>query len=175
MLDRLVQVTPQGLAHAKTQKIANAIKVAGLHRQKAKALKDLARIIAKQDPNFLTNILKGPLETARSSLQLLPKVGPKTADVLLTVWGLPTISVDTHVDRVSKRLGLAPQKARYEQVRSALMQLFAKQDYPSVPLQFIAHGRQICKAVAPQCSKCPVEALCPFPRKDNQSTKPFLT
>jgi endonuclease-3 len=164
-LDERIGVNPAKLGQAETRVIARAIRVAGLHHQKARALKRLGRVIAEQPIGSLEAILRNPLEEARSRLQKLPKVGPKTADVLLSIWGRPTISVDTHVNRVSKRLGLAPCRAKYEEVRGALMQVFEEKDYNSVPLLFMTHGRRICKARRPLCPECPVEQLCPYPHK----------
>jgi len=164
-LDEQVGVTVSQLAKAKVSEIEKAVRVAGLHRQKARALKRIAQLIAKRYSGDLRPVVEGPLEEARLRLQELPKVGPKTADVLLGVWGRPTISVDTHVNRVSKRLGLAHQKAKYEEVRATLMQIYDPADYRSVPLLFMAHGRKTCGAPKPRCSSCPVEKLCPFTKK----------
>ena len=164
-LDKSVGVKVRELAQADLRRIQRAIRVAGLHRQKARALKQMAQLVSKRYVGNLDAALDGPLEIVRARLQELPKVGPKTADVLLSVWGRQTISVDTHVDRVSKRLDLAPQKAKYEEVRSELMSLFKKEDYRVVPLLFMAHGRRFCKATRPLCPICPVVALCPYPRK----------
>jgi endonuclease-3 len=113
----------------------------------------------------LTQFLDMPVDQARERLQQLPKVGPKTADVLLSIWGKPTISVDTHVDRISKRLGLTGSKSKYEQVRSDLMRLFKEEDYNHVPLLFMAHGRTYCKARRPLCPTCPVAKHCLYSMK----------
>jgi len=168
-LDRAVGVSVSTLSRARVRAIEKAIHVAGLHKQKAKALKQLARVVSEKYSGNFSAALDGSFEQVRESLQELPYVGPKTADVLLSIWGRPTISVDTHVDRVSKRLGLAPAKARYREVRSALMQEFPEEDYRSVPLYFMALGRKICKAQRPLCSTCPVNNLCPYEGK----TKPI--
>ena len=167
-LDRTVGVSVSTLSSARVPTIEKAIHVAGLHKQKAKALKQLARIVGEKYSGKLTAALDGSFEQVRESLQELPNVGPKTADVLLSIWGRPTISVDTHVDRVSKRLGLARAKARYGEVRSALMQEFLEEDYRFVPLYFMALGRTICKAQRPLCPTCPINNLCPYEGK----TKP---
>ena len=164
-LDEQVGVTAPKLSRTKTREIARAIHVAGLYKQKAKGLKRLSRIIVERYSGSLIELLRNPLDQARTWLQELPHVGPKTADVLLSVWGQPTISVDTHVDRVSKRLGLARQKAKYEEVRATLMKVYRPEDYHSVPLLFMAHGRKLCKAPRPRCFECPVEMLCPYPKK----------
>jgi len=165
-LDRQVGVTPQSLSRTKTQDIAKAIRVAGLYKQKSRALKKLAQISLKHHSRTLDGILRYPVDQARFLLQELPNVGPKTADVLLSVWGRSTISVDTQVNRVSKRLGLAPQKAKYEEVRTALMHLYKPEDYHSIPLLFMAHGRKTCRSPRPRCSSCPDERLCPFIQKN---------
>jgi len=167
-LDRKVGVSVSALSSARVRTIEKAIHVAGLHKQKAKALKQLARIVGEKYSGNFAAALEGSFEQVRDSLQELPNVGPKTADVLLSIWGRPTISVDTHVDRVSKRLGLARAKARYGEVRSALMQEFLEEDYRSVPLYFMALGRRICKAQRPLCPTCPINNLCPYEGK----TKP---
>jgi endonuclease-3 len=164
-LDEQIGVTVPDLSRAHIKKLERAIRVAGLYRQKAKALKGLAQVIMSRYSWDLRKALVGPVEDVRRRLQELPKVGPKTADVLLSVWNRPTISVDTHVNRVSKRLGLAPQEAKYEEVRGALMRLFREEDYPVIPLLFMAHGRQTCRARKPRCPLCPVERLCPYSKK----------
>jgi endonuclease-3 len=170
-LDRDVGVTVRQLSRASVRTIEKAIHVAGLHKQKARGLKQLARAIAEQYSGNISIALEGPYEDVRVALQELPRVGPKTADVLLGVLGRPTISVDTHVERVSKRLELAPRKAGYEKVRAALMQLFSRNDSRFVPLYFMAHGRQTCRARKPLCPVCPVGNLCPYPNKTGETSR----
>jgi endonuclease-3 len=164
-LDDRVGVTVPKLSKARVRTIENAIRVAGLYKQKAGALNRLAKVVAERYFGDFSSALEGSFQQVRDSLQELPNVGPKTADVLLSIWGRATISVDTHVDRVSKRLGLAPNKAKYEVVRSRLMQAFLVEDYRSVPLYFMALGRKICKARRPLCPICPVNGLCPYGSK----------
>lgn len=165
LLEKQIGVTPRSLAQADVKEISRSIQVAGLHRQKSKALQELARIVSQEYSGRISQILQKPTEEARDELQNLPKVGPKTADVLLSVWGKATISVDTHVERVSKRLGLASSKAKYAKIRSDLMQLFDVEYYGKIPLLFMAHGRKYCKALRPLCLTCPVERLCPYTAK----------
>jgi len=164
-LEERVGVTPHNLAQAEVKKISNSIRIAGLHRQKSKALRQLARLVSQDYSSDISQILQKPAEEARAELQNLPNVGPKTADVLLSVWGKATISVDTHVERVSERLGLTPSRAKYAKIRSDLMQLFDVENYGKIPLLFMAHGRRYCKALRPLCPSCPIESLCPYPRK----------
>lgn len=164
-LDDQVGITPRKLAEARIRQISDSIRVAGLHKQKSKALRELAQIILQKYSGDISLVLLKPTEEARAELQNFPKVGPKTADVLLSIWGSATISVDTHVERVSKRLGLTPSKAKYEKIRSNLMQLFNAEDYGKIPLLFMAHGRRYCKAIRPFCPICPITNLCPYLRK----------
>ncbi len=168
-LDEQVGVTVPKLAQTNIRTIRKAIRVAGLHKQKARGLKKLAQAIAERYKGNVGAALKGSLDEVRVALQELPRVGPKTADVLLGVCGRPTISVDTHVNRVSKRLAIAPRRAGYDRVRGALMQIFPEKDRRFVPLYFMAHGRKTCKARRPLCPVCPVEKLCPYPYKTRPS------
>ena len=92
----------------------------------------------------------------------LPGVGFKTADiVLLFCAGRPVLPVDTHVKRVSKRLGLAPSDGSYEDVRLSLQRLYEPKEYFDVHMLLIALGRKYCKALKPSCPVCPVRDLCP--------------
>ena len=129
-------------------------------RAKAKAIQTASKIILEKFGGNLNPILSLPIEEARKTLMEMPGVGPKTADVvLLFSANKPTIPVDTHVNRVSKRLGLAPAKGDYEAVRLSLQSLFQPKDYASVHLLLIAHGRKTCKAQKPQCQTCPVNSF----------------
>ena len=162
-LDLKIGVSPENLDKAGVDKIEDCIRSGGLQRMKAKALKGVSREIMK-NKNILQSIQKLPLIEARESLQKLPGVGPKTADVvLMTAANMPTIPVDTHVERISKRLELVPKKGGYEAIRSSLENLLPKKDYHSAHLLFIALGRRYCKAIRPLCDICPVRKLCPYP------------
>jgi endonuclease-3 len=150
------------LAKAKISEIEDCIRVAGLYQSKARAIQTASKIILERFGGNLNSILALPVEEARISLMEMPGVGPKTADVVLMFSaGKPTIPVDTHVNRVSKRLGLAPQKGEYETVRQSLQSLFQPKDYASVHLLLIALGRKTCKAHKPQCQTCTVSNVCP--------------
>jgi len=107
-------------------------------------------------------ILSLPLEEARKTLIQMPGIGPKTADVVLLFSAeKPTIPVDTHVNRVAKRLGFAPENGDYEAIRANLQSLYNPQDYLAVHVLLIAHGRSYCKARRPFCEQCPVNNHCP--------------
>jgi len=114
-------ITPEALAKASVEEVENAIRVGGLYRNKSRIIKAISRVILEQFNGSLDFIYSLPLEEARKILLKIPGVGPKTADVvLLFSAGKPTVPIDTHVNRVSKRLRLAPPKADYEGVRRAL-------------------------------------------------------
>jgi endonuclease-3 len=161
-LSKQFEITPEALANAETSQIEECLKVAGLYRNKAKAIKQTSKIILEEFHGNLTHVLSLPFEEARKTLLQLPGVGPKTADVvLLFCLGKPTIPVDTHVNRVAKRLGLAPANGDYEMVRRSLQSLYDPKDYLAVHVLLILLGRKYCKAINPMCKQCLVNALCP--------------
>jgi len=161
-LSKQFEVTPQALSKAETSKIEACLHVGGLYKSKAKTIQTVSKIILEKFHGSMKPILSLPFEDARKTLIELPGVGPKTADVvLLFSANQPTIPVDTHVNRVSKRLGWAPADGGYEDVRLNLQSLFDPKDYLAVHLLLIAHGRKFCKARQPLCPQCPVRAYCP--------------
>jgi len=161
-LSKQFEITPKALAYAETSEIEACLHVGGLYQAKAKAIQAASRIILEKFGGSLAPVLALPLEEARKTLMELPGVGPKTADVvLLFSANQHTIPVDTHVDRVSKRLGFAPAGGNYETVRVSLQRLFEPQDYLAVHLLLIAHGRKTCKARHPLCHECPIYDYCP--------------
>ena len=164
-LSKQFEITPEALAKAETSKIEEGLKVAGLYRNKAKTIKQVSKIILKRFHGDLKPILSMSLEEARKTLLQLPGVGPKTADILLLFCAeKPTIPVDTHVNRVSKRLALDPVNGDYETVRESLQALYDPKEYLSVHLLLILLGRKYCKARNPLCKECPVNELCPSRR-----------
>lgn len=165
-LEAKIGVTPRRLSASLIPALEKAISFAGLHRTKARALKKLGSETLRNFRGDLEGILTLPRERAREELQKLPKVGPKTADVLLvTMTGGGTIPVDTHVARVSKRLGLVSEQAKPEAISTKLRNVFAPERFHDVHLYLIALGRSICKARKPLCPRCPVNSLCLYPHK----------
>jgi endonuclease-3 len=161
-LSKQFEITPEVLAKAETSQIENCLRVGGLYRNKAKTIKQVSTIILEKFHGSLQFVLSLPLEEARKALMQLPGVGPKTADVVLLFSAKqPTIPVDTHVNRVAKRLGFAPANGDYEAVRESLQALYNPRDYLAVHVLLIAHGRRFCKARHPLCHECPVNTQCP--------------
>jgi len=164
-LSERFSITPEALAKASVEEIEEAIRVGGLYRNKSRVIKAISRMILEQFNGSLDFIHSLTLEEARKILLSIPGVGPKTADVvLLFCAGKPTIPIDTHVNRVSKRLGLALPEASYEGVRRALEALYLPDDYLPAHLLFISLGRKYCRARKPLCKPCPVNMLCPSKR-----------
>jgi endonuclease-3 len=156
------EITPETLAKAKADQIEQCIKVAGLQKNKAKTIKQVSTIILNTYHGDLRRVLSLPLKEARNTLMQMPGIGPKTADVVfLFSAAKPTIPVDTHVDRVAKRLKLAPSSGGYEAVRQSLQSLYDLKDFLTVHLTLISHGREYCTARNPLCQQCPVSTLCP--------------
>jgi len=161
-LSKQFQITPEALANAEMNKIEESLKVAGLYRNKAKTIKQVSKIIMQKFHGDLTPILSMPFEEARKTLIQLPGVGPKTADVVLLFCAeKPTIPVDTHVNRISKRLGLAPKNGDYEAIRKSLQTLYNPKDYLAAHILMILLGRRYCKARDPLCKRCPINMFCP--------------
>ncbi len=161
-LSKCFKISPETLAKVELTQIEDAIRVAGLYRAKAKTIQQAAIAVLEKYGGALEPILQLPLEKARKTLMDFPGVGPKTADVVLLFSAKQqTVPVDTHVNRVSKRLGLAPQNGEYETVRQNLQAIFDPRDYLAVHLLLIQLGREFCKATRPTCKKCPVNEFCP--------------
>jgi endonuclease-3 len=166
-LAKKCKIDPEALANADVRELEEAIRVGGLYRNKARKIKELSRTVCTQFHGSLGFIFSEPLEKGRELLMSIPGVGPKTADVVLLFCAKkPTVPVDTHVSRVSRRLGLAPLKASYEGIRGSLESLYQPRDYLAVHLLLISLGRRFCKARNPLHKPCPVNALCPTAKKE---------
>ncbi len=161
-LSKKSSITPQALAKASMDKIEEAIRIGGLYRNKSRVVQAISREILEKFNSSLDFIHTIPLEQARKILLALPGVGPKTADVVLLFCAKkPTIPIDTHVNRVSKRLQLTSPKDDYPEIQRKLTAVYLPEDYLSVHLLLIALGRTYCKSRKPLCGSCPVNALCP--------------
>lgn len=161
-LRKAVGISPHSIAAASLDNLEEALQPAGLHRTKAPRIRNVARWLLERYDGDLRRILSLPLEQARRILTSLPGVGPKTADVVLNmVGGFPTLPVDTHIWRISRRWELTPGR-NYEEVRSALEALIPPQERQRAHLSMIRLGRETCLARNPRCPSCPVQDYCPF-------------
>lgn len=162
-LKRKFELKPEVLARADLSELEEAIKVAGLYRMRARAIKEVSEEVLKRYEGDLGRVLSLPLEEARGELSSLPKVGPKTSDVLLLMMAdRATMPVDTHITRISRRLGIVSPKAGYEEIRAVLMKAIPKDEYLHAHLALIAFGRTYCKARKPRCPDCPLRDICDY-------------
>ena len=161
-LRKRYRITPSVLAQARVRELISYIRSAGLYTSKAPRIIAVSKIIQERYRGRLWSILELPYEQAKERLMELPGVGPKTADILLAfVAKNPVIPVDTHIERVTKRLGIAPPNGNYETVRTNLEALISPRNRISIHLSMIEFGRAVCKAPRPRCLICPLNKTCP--------------
>lgn len=145
--------TLEKLSEAPIDLLEEILKPIGSFRKKAIYVKDIAY--------NLTTKYQGVVPTDREKLEKLKGVGRKTINVFLSeYYNYPAIAVDTHVERISKRLRIASKKATVLEVEEKLQKFFPKDEWAKRHLQLVLFGRYHCKAVKPDCSSCPLKELC---------------
>ena len=159
-----VAKTPEKILKLSIKTLQNLIKASGFYRQKARNIKRISKILLKKHD--------GKVPYSREELMKLPGVGYKTADIVLMYgFGIPRIAIDTHCNRVPKRIGLVNRKANVEEVREKLESLFPKNKWYLINLGFVGFGREICKPVNPLCIKdsknCPFSNFCKVYKSKN--------
>lgn len=149
--------TPRDLAKADPAEVEEIIFSTGFFRQKTKAIIGLSQqLIANH---------QGEVPPDFEILQHLSGVGRKTASVVLAeAFGLPAIAVDTHVSRVSQRLGLTKHSIP-EKIEQDLKQLYPEPEWSGISMRFIQFGRDTCQARSPRCGECELNPICPWPNK----------
>ena len=164
--DRLREKFPtwEEVRDAEQSEVIEAIRIAGLANQKGPRMQNVLRQITEErgelDINFLRN---WPDQEAYDWLVRFKGVGPKTTSIVLQFsLGKPAFPVDTHVYRVTGRLGLRPMKMPVEQAHHYLAQMFAPETYGPAHLNIIRLGREICHARKPDCANCPLNDICDF-------------
>jgi len=148
------------------KQVIAAIRPAGLANQKGPRIQKVLRRITELNPgqplniDFLADL---PVDEAKLWLTSLNGVGPKTAAiVLLFALNRPAFPVDTHVHRVTTRLGLIPEVTTAEKAHDLLEALVPPEWYYAFHLNLIAHGRAVCKARQPKCETCPLQKHCEY-------------
>ena len=149
--------TPETMKNAPVEEIAHLIYPAGFYQQKAMKIKEIARIIDEEYggkvPDTLEKLLK------------LPGVGRKTANIVLSrCFGKDVIAVDTHVHRISNRLGWVNTKTPEETERE-LMKILPKKYWKDINELLVMFGRTICRPLKPRCNLCPVRDFCQYYKK----------
>ena len=140
------------MIEAETDKVAELIKHGGLSNQKSIRIQKILVEILKRLGNFdLEFMAAKPLEETREWFTSLPGVGPKTAAVVMAFsLRMPAFPVDTHIHRVSKRIGFIDEKTTADQAHPLMEELIPEDDRYEMHVLLITHGRQICKARIPQ-------------------------
>lgn len=159
--------TWEAVRDAPPEDLVAAIRPAGLAPTKAPRIQEaLQRIWAERGHFSLDFLADMPLEEARAWLLSIPGIGPKTAAiVLLFAFGRPAFPVDTHIHRVSRRLGLIPARASREQAHALLEELIPPELYYPLHLNLIALGRDVCHPRNPECGRCVLREECDFYRQ----------
>jgi endonuclease-3 len=153
--------TPQAILALGVEGLSEYVRSIGLYQGKARNIVATCRILLEQHG--------GRVPEDRASLEALPGVGRKTANVILnTAFGHPTLAVDTHVFRVANRTGLAPGKTVRE-VEDRLLRVVPQEFLRDAHHWLILHGRYTCKARNPDCPTCPIADLCDYRSKTRKS------
>ena len=154
--------TWESVRDAKPREVVNAIRPAGLANQKGPRIQKVLKEITKERGDLDLWFLKDlPLEEARAWLMKFNGVGPKTAAIVLCFsLNRPAFPVDTHIYRVTGRIGLRPETMTVEQAHPHLEALFPPKTYYAAHLNLIRLGREVCHARKPDCPKCPIRNLC---------------
>ncbi|MEM3965606.1 MAG: endonuclease III, partial [Thermoplasmata archaeon] len=143
----------ESLSNADPVDLENLLKPIGFYREKAKRIKEIARLLLEK--------YDGKVPSERDLLIQLPGVGQKTANIVLSVcFDKKYIAVDTHVHRISNRLGWVNTK-RPEDTEKELMKILDKKYWNMINSLFVEFGKKICRPVKPKCKECPVNDLCP--------------
>jgi endonuclease-3 len=145
--------TAEKLAKAPEKEIARLIHACGFYNQKARRIKQVSELLVRD--------FGGVVPNSKEALLSLPGVGPKTANCVL-VYGFSTaaIPVDTHVHRISNRLGLVKTKAP-EQTEKELEKIYDRKDWMLVNDLFVRFGQTTCRPIGPKCATCPLNDVCP--------------
>jgi endonuclease III len=164
--ERLRQRFPdwEAVRDAAENDVIDAIRPAGLANQKGPRIQAILRQITDQRGRLELDFLREmDVDEARQWLESFKGVGPKTAAiVLLFSMDIPAFPVDTHIYRVSGRLGLRPQKLNVEQAHEYLESIFSTEAYYPAHLNLIRLGREICQARKPRCPLCPLNNVCAY-------------
>ena len=168
-LKNAFDVSPHSLVHVHEGKIADAIKAGGLHRIKAKRIKEVAEFIMKKWNGNIEKMLEGGRDVARKNLLALLGVGEKTADVVLSsLYGnRDSIVVDTHMKRIAIRLGIVEKNATYKEIQEAIRKIFPWEIIPPskeerILALFWLMAKHTCDAKKPRCHECILKNDCRY-------------
>ncbi len=144
---------PEDLARADPEEIERLIYPVGFYRNKARTIVKAARFVLEE--------FGGIVPDRFEDLIRIPGIGRKCANIVLAyAFGKPAIPVDTHVFRVAKRLGIAPENAKPEDVEEALKRIVPREYWIPVNHALVLFGRAVCRPVRPNCDECPFKDVC---------------
>ncbi len=169
-LSRKVEVTPESMLRISIEELENLIRRAGLQRQKARAIKNLAKKVVEDLGGDLARLGEMDTERAREWLLGIEGIGKKTADIILINLGHPTFPVDTHISRITCRLGITDSR-RYDEVSRAWIEALDPSQYHDAHLRLIAFGRTVCTSRSPRCGDCVLNDICRYYSEDGQGCK----
>ncbi len=177
-LKNAFEISPHSLASAEEKEVEDAIRAGGLHRIKAKRIKEVAEHILKKWNGDMRKMVEGGKEKARRNLLSLPGVGEKTADVIVSSFygERDSIVVDTHMRRIATRLGIVKEKAGYDELQKALIKIFPWDYIPQekeerILALFWLMAKHTCDARKPKCHECIFREKCDFFRKTKNQNK----
>lgn len=149
-----VASTPQAIAALPLSRLEQLIRPSGPYRQKAARIKEISRAIAAGG---------GRVPKTREELMAFHGVGPKTADITLSYGhGIPSIAIDTHCNRIPKRLGIICESASLEEVKHTLEALTPVEKWNVVNRGLVRFGQEVCLPRGPRCAGCPFNSFCLF-------------
>jgi endonuclease-3 len=156
--------------NAPLELIKTAIRPAGMYNQKApNIVATLEKLKNDQGAYHLDHLATLEVDAALHYLTSFPGVGHKTASiVLLFCFNRGAFPVDTHIQRISQRLGVSPRHANPAQIKAIWESLLPPETYYALHLNLINHGRQVCLARAPRCEICPLQAWCDYFNRDGE-------
>ena len=167
------EVEPEVLAKMKTEEIKEAIRSGGLYNVRSKRIKDLSQAVLEKLGGDISSVLALPKEESRERLMELPGIGKKTADVLLAHRHsyAEVMVVDTHMERISKRLGLAKPNAKYEEIQKALKAFIPREKGERTSGLLWLLAKYTCRAQNPKCYECPIIELCDYGSDSQKKTR----
>lgn len=157
-------VEPQRVLSYSARELANAIKPAGMNNVRARAILELAKLFSEEgfEERLKQSLSAADSDEAHRVLLEMPGIGPKTADVILLMYfGKNVFPVDTHIARITERLGLISRRSYYD-VRRTWMEILKPTEYLEAHLLLITHGRRICRSRKPLCINCLLKPWCKY-------------
>lgn len=171
------KISPEALASADEGALREAIRSGGLYNVKAKRIREVSKVVLEKFGGNLSSILSLPKEEARKRLMELPGIGNKTADVLLTdrYSYREVIPVDTHMNRIAKRIGLVKSDAGYNEVQKALIDFIPSERREKASGLMWLLAKHTCKAQRPRCYECLLTEVCQYEMKTKPKGKSINT